>query len=79
MRKRYLADYVKDSSLVILLGDHQPVADVNEHTESHGVPVHILSRNPALLQPFMARGYTPGMRPHRAGKRPGLDSFLPIF
>jgi len=77
--KRYLADYVKDGSLVIVLGDHQPVADVNGHTESHGVPIHILSRNAVLLQPFVARGYTPGMRPHRAGKRPGLDSFLPNF
>jgi Sulfatase len=77
--KRYLADYVKDDSLVIILGDHQPVAEVNDHSPSHGVPVHILSRSPALLQPFLARGYTPGMRPHRAGHRPGLESFLPDF
>jgi hypothetical protein len=77
--KRYLADYVKDDSLVVVLGDHQPVADVNGHSPSHGVPIHILSRNPALLQPFLARGYTPGMRPHRVGSRPGLESFLPDF
>jgi len=77
--KRYLSDYVKDDSLVIILGDHQPVADVNDHSPSHGVPIHILSRNAALLQPFIARGYTAGMRPHRTGDRPGLDSFLPNF
>jgi hypothetical protein len=77
--KRYLADYVKDDSLVIIVGDHQPVAEVNGHSPSHGVPIHILSRSPALLQPFLARGYTPGMRPHRAGMRLGLESFLPSF
>ena len=77
--KRYLTDSVKDDSLIIVLGDHQPVAEVNGHSPSHGVPIHILSRNAALLQPFLARGYTPGMRPHRPGKRLGLESFLPDF
>ncbi|HWZ88366.1 MAG TPA: sulfatase-like hydrolase/transferase, partial [Polyangiaceae bacterium] len=77
--KRYLRDYVKDDSLVIILGDHQPVADVNGHSPSYGVPVHVLSRAPALLQPFIARGYSAGLRPHRVGPRPGLDSFLPDF
>ncbi len=77
--KRYLADEVKDDSLVIILGDHQPVADVNDHTPSHGVPIHVLSRNASLLQPFIARGYSAGMRPHRTGSRPGLESFLPDF
>ena len=77
--QRYLADFVKDDSLVIILGDHQPVADVNGHSPSHGVPIHVLSRAPALLEPFAARGYTKGMRPHPTGKRRGLDTFLPDF
>jgi hypothetical protein len=77
--KRYLADYVKDDSLVIILGDHQPVAEVNGHSSSHGIPIHVLSRSQALLQPFLARGYTTGMRPHRAGTLPGLERFLPDF
>jgi len=77
--KRYLADYVKDDSLVIILGDHQPVAEVNGHTSSYGVPIHVLSRDPKLLEPFIARGYTAGLRPHRTGIRPGLEQFLPDF
>ncbi|HEY3665851.1 MAG TPA: sulfatase-like hydrolase/transferase, partial [Polyangiaceae bacterium] len=74
--KRYLADYIKDDSLVIILGDHQPVAEVNGHSSSHGIPIHVLSRSHALLQPFLARGYTAGMRPHRTGALPGLERFL---
>ena len=77
--KRYLSDYIVDDSLLIILGDHQPVAEVNGHTPAHGVPIHVLSRDPKLLAPFIARGYTPGLRPHRTGKRPGLEQFLPDF
>jgi hypothetical protein len=75
--RRFLADYVKDGSLVIILGDHQPVAAVNGHSSSHAVPVHVLSRNAALLEPFVARGYTPGMRPQRGDHVTRMDEFLP--
>jgi len=75
--RRFFADYVKDGSLIIILGDHQPVAEVNGHTDSHAVPVHVLSRDAALLQPFVARGYTPGMRPKRGAHVARMDQFLP--
>ncbi len=77
--ERYIADYVKDDSLVIVIGDHQPVAEVNGHSESHGVPVHVISRDPALLAPFVARGYAAGMRPPRRAKWPAMETFLPDF
>jgi sulfatase-like protein len=77
--KQYLAANVLDDSLIIILGDHQPVADVNGHTESRGVPVHVLSRNHASLAPFYARGYRPGMRPGPEARLAGLESFLPDF
>jgi len=77
--KRYLADYVTDDSLVVILGDHQPVAEVNDDSPSRGVPIHVLSRNPKLLEPFVARGYTAGLRAHYDRIRPGLEQFLPYF
>jgi len=79
MLERYLALYVHDDSLIIILGDHQPVAEVNGHEASHGVPIHVLSRKPALLTPFLARGYVPGMRPRLVEKPPGLETFLPAL
>jgi len=77
--KRYLSDFITDDSLVILLGDHQPVAEVNGHNPARGVPVHVLCRDPKLLEPFIARGYSAGLRPHRTGVGPGLEQFLPSF
>jgi hypothetical protein len=73
--KRYVARFITDRSLIIMLGDHQPVWDVNGGTLARGVPIHVLSRNPALIAPFQARGYGPGMWP--AGKTRGMETFLP--
>ncbi len=75
--RRYLLEFVTDDSLVIILGDHQPHADVTRHGPSPGVPVHVLSRNAAFIAPFRARGYTPGMVSDEALPHPGLDSLLP--
>jgi hypothetical protein len=77
--RRYISRWVQDDSLVILLGDHQPVSDVAGNSESWGVPVHVLSRDKELLKPFAARGYIPGMRPPLEGARAGLQTFLGDF
>jgi hypothetical protein len=74
--RRFITTYVKDDALVIVLGDHQPVSEVTENAESHGVPVHVLSRNKELLAPFAARGYVAGMRPSVGAPRAGLETFM---
>jgi hypothetical protein len=75
--KEYLRDQVQGDALVIILGDHQPVSEVNGHSASRGVPVHVLSRREAFVQPFYARGYRPGMRPGPAGPVASLATLLP--
>jgi len=77
--KEYLRDRVKDETLVVILGDHQPVSDVNGHSTSRGVPVHVLSRCEDLVRPFYARGYRRGMRPGPEAPAAGLETFLPNF
>jgi len=77
--KRYIRDFIKDDALIILLGDHQPVAEVNGHSESHGVPIHVISREPKLLEPFVRRGHRPGMRPQAKPPYAGLETFLVSF
>jgi len=52
-------------ALVIVLGDHQPPAIVSGKDASWSVPVHIFSRNPALIERFHAAGFKPGLRPMR--------------
>jgi hypothetical protein len=73
---RYLESAAGDA-LVVILGDHQPVAEVTRYSPSHAVPVHVLSRRAELVQPFLSRGYVSGMRPQRSGAVRGLETFLP--
>jgi hypothetical protein len=74
----YLSRFLSRDTLVIVLGDHQPVPDVTDDTPSHAVPIHLMSRNHALLDPFLARGYVRGMKPAAAsGSTAGMETFLP--
>ncbi len=77
--KRYICDYVHDDSLVILLGDHQPVGEVSGPQAGRGVPVHVISRDPAFVEPFLARGYVRGIRPRLDEPRPPMEEFLVIL
>jgi hypothetical protein len=77
--ERYLEKFVSDDSLVIVLGDHQPIPDVAGKGASVSVPVHVLSRDAALVAPFRARGYAAGMRPAPRAPHPPMASFLPGF
>lgn len=75
----YVTRFVAGDTLVIVLGDHQPVAEITGFSASRAVPVHVMSRRRALIAPFLARGYQPGqLQPHRTAVPPErMDSFLP--
>lgn len=47
-------------AIVVLLGDHQPPLVAQE--EDFDVPVHVIATDPALLEPFRARGFRTGWR-----------------
>jgi hypothetical protein len=72
----YLTRFDLGDALVILLGDHQPVADVTRNSPSQAVPIHIISRQAALIDPFRARGYSASMRPPAMPSPPGMETFL---
>ncbi len=74
--RRYITEFIRDDSLVIVLGDHQPHSEVTNQNPAAGVPVHVLSRNPAFTARFRARGYTQGMLARTSGPHPGLESFM---
>jgi hypothetical protein len=50
-------------ALYIVLGDHQPAANVTGEGATWDVPVHIISSQPALLQRLVERGFQPGLTP----------------
>ncbi len=76
--RRYIAERVDDDALIIVLGDHQPSADVTRDSPSYDVPIHVISRDRSFIQRFEeAAGYVPGMRVSRAQPARAMETFLP--
>ncbi|MFO1351518.1 MAG: sulfatase-like hydrolase/transferase [Gammaproteobacteria bacterium] len=61
----FLRERLHDNALIVVLGDHQPPAIVSGVGASHAVPVHVLSRDPALLDVFLRAGFKAGVLPQR--------------
>ena len=59
----YLAQPRARNAIFIVLGDHQPAANVTGEGASWDVPIHIISTDAELLQRFVARGFKPGLEP----------------
>ncbi|WP_035577432.1 alkaline phosphatase [Halomonas sp. TG39a] len=60
---RWAERVVDDNTLMIVLGDHQAAPLITGDEASAAVPVHIISGDPALLAPFIKRGFVPGTLP----------------
>jgi hypothetical protein len=75
----YLIGFHTGDPLVIVLGDHQPVADITRSSPSQAVPIHIISRQAALVEVFRALGYSRSMRPARPPSPRGMETFLADF
>jgi hypothetical protein len=75
----YLAQFIDDDALIILLGDHQPNVQITGENSLWSVPIHIISRNPAFLEPFAKRGYTPGLIPQQPLPHLTMEDFLSSF
>ena len=75
----YLARYVDPRTLILIVGDHQPNLQLTGVGEPWSVPVHVISGDPRLLNPFCKRGYTPGLIPVTPPPHAGMETFLPGF
>lgn len=74
----WLAAEVADDALVIVLGDHPPVTWIAED-RGRAVPVHVLSRDPAVLARFRAWGFDTGMVPAAGPPLFGLEGVMERF
>lgn len=61
--------------LMIVLGDHEAGTIVSGTEASRDVPVHIISSEPELLEPFANWGYRSGVRPAPEGAVMPMDAF----
>jgi hypothetical protein len=76
----WLTHRISTNGLVILLGDHQPPAIVGGETQPPWtVPIHVLSRDPDLIAPFLAQGYVSGLDPTQGPPHLGMETFLAHF
>jgi Sulfatase len=72
----FLIHMIDDDALIIILGDHQPSLKITGDGQPWSVPVHIISRNPDFIKPFIHRGYTPGLVPSQPLPHPDIASLL---
>jgi hypothetical protein len=75
----YSRRYVGADTLLIMLGDHEPAPRISGTDAERAVPVHIVSGDPALLEPFLAWGFTPGMTPTAASAEYPMTAFRPFL
>jgi hypothetical protein len=52
-------------AVMLFVGDHQPAASVSGEGADWAVPVHVVTRDPALLQRFVEQGFVAGLEPRR--------------
>ncbi len=52
-------------TVYVLIGDHQPTANIIGEYAPWDVPVHIISRDDSLLDGFRAQGFSEGLWPQR--------------
>jgi len=66
---RTFAGYVRENAgtplVLVLVGDHQPVAAVTGPGANHDVPVHIVLSPGPMAERLRARGFTDGVAPPR--------------
>jgi hypothetical protein len=66
---RWLGGYLQRpearESVMLWVGDHQPASSVTGEGASWDVPVHVITRDPELLERFLALGFQPGLDPQR--------------
>jgi hypothetical protein len=59
----YLRERPNEHFVLLVLGDHQPAANVSGEGASWDVPVHLISDRPDLIEKLVKDGFVQGMRP----------------
>jgi hypothetical protein len=59
----FVLTYGTDNTVLIILGDHQPMSFISGEDAPRDVPVHIIARDPAVLAALDTWHWRDGMRP----------------
>lgn len=58
---RLIEDTADDDTLFVILGDHQPAFRNEDRAPSYNAPMHVISRDEALIDAFANAGFEPGL------------------
>lgn len=72
----FIRRHIDPDGLVIIVGDHQPCAELMDSNQPWSVPVHVISGNPDFIRNFARRGYTPGLVPMQPQAHPGMETLF---
>ncbi|WP_406469791.1 CDP-alcohol phosphatidyltransferase [Streptomyces hirsutus] len=76
---RWLERYGTEDTVLVFLGDHQPIARVSGLRASRDVPVTIVAKDPAVLDQVADWNWTEGLRPDRDAPVWRMDAFRDRF
>ncbi|GGT07698.1 CDP-alcohol phosphatidyltransferase [Streptomyces chromofuscus] len=62
---QWLERYGTEDTVLVFLGDHQPIARVSGHRAVRDVPVTVVAKDPKVLDAIAGWGWTDGLRPAR--------------
>jgi hypothetical protein len=75
----WLERYGDDDTVLVFLGDHQPVPTVTAGSPSKDVPVTVVARDPRVLDRIADWGWTQGLKPAKDAPVWGMDRFRDRF
>lgn len=76
---QWMQRYGDDNTVLVFLGDHQPVPTVTGGTSNRDVPVTIVARDPKVLDRVSDWGWTDGLKPAADAPEWGMNKFRDRF
>ncbi|MDX2541631.1 sulfatase [Streptomyces sp. WI04-05B] len=76
---QWVQRYGDDNTVLVFLGDHQPVPLVTAGSTSRDVPVTIVARDPKVLDRVADWGWTEGLKPAANAPEWSMDKFRDRF
>ncbi|MGW3662524.1 sulfatase [Streptomyces sp. NPDC005141] len=75
----YVEKYGDKNTVLVFLGDHQPVPTVTAGSTSRDVPVAIVAKDPKVLDRISDWGWTDGLKPAKNAPEWRMDTFRDRF
>ncbi|MET8450721.1 CDP-alcohol phosphatidyltransferase [Streptomyces sp. NPDC005209] len=76
---QWLERYGSDDTVLVFLGDHQPIARVSGNHASRDVPISIVAKDPKVLDKIAGWNWTDGLRPAHNAPVWKMSSFRDRF